>query len=343
MNIKKVLSFCMSLVLTSSIVGTNKMVYAKDLTPSARYVLAMDRNSKQVLYNKNGYMPVPMASTTKIMTALVTLSNKSLEEKVVVSKNASGIRGSTVGFRSGEEISMHELVFGLMTRSGNDAAIALAEAQGGSVENFAKHMSSFATSLGLMDAHFESPHGLDSQNHYSSAYDLALLTSVAMEKPKFREIAAVKEIRKEKYGFTRDYSNINKILHRIPEANGVKTGYTGQAGKCLVSSINHNGRDIIIVVLNCPDRWEATEKVYKYVKENYDFYSVPTKEAVGEAVAAKNNYDGEKNIDFVLPKGKSYKIDYKDYKNNKKYEIGGKVTVLDNDGNEIIKKYVYRK
>ncbi|GKU24021.1 D-alanyl-D-alanine carboxypeptidase [Clostridium folliculivorans] len=342
MNIKKGISCFLSFLLISLLIGNNITVYGKDLTPSARYVLAMDRNSKQVLYNKNGYMPVPMASTTKIMTALITLQNKNLNEKVVISKNAASIRGSTVGFRSGEEISIHELVFGLMTRSGNDAAIALAEAQAGSVENFAKVMSSFATSLGLMDAHFESPHGLDSQNHYSSAYDMALLTSVAMQNEKFREIAAVKELRKEKYGFTRDYTNINKILHRIPEANGVKTGYTGQAGKCLVSSVNLNGRDIIIVVFNCPDRWEATAKVYDYIKENYDFHSVAVSEAIGKEAVEKNGYNPESKIDFVLPKGKSYKIDYTDFC-NKKGEIGGKVTVVDSDGNEVIKKYVNKK
>ncbi|MDZ7544027.1 D-alanyl-D-alanine carboxypeptidase, partial [Clostridium perfringens] len=124
-------------------------------------------------------------------------------------------------------------------------AIAIAEDIGGSVEKFSNIMNDFAKSLGAIDSHFESPHGLDSLKHYSSAYDLALLTSKGMENEIFREIVGEKVISKDKYNFTRDYQNINKILHRIPGANGVKTGYTGGAGKCLVSSVNYNGRNII--------------------------------------------------------------------------------------------------
>ena len=134
--------------------------------------------------------------------------------------------------------------------------------------------------LGLLDSHFESPHGLDSSGHYSSAYDLAVLTAKGMEYDMFREVVGTKEIRKDTYGFSRDYNNINKILWKIPGANGVKTGYTGQAGKCLVSSVNHDGRDIIIVVLNCPDRWNQTDKIYKHVAEKMAFQSENMKEVV---------------------------------------------------------------
>jgi D-alanyl-D-alanine carboxypeptidase len=238
---------------------------------NARNAIAIDSSTGEVLYEKNAYEIVPMASTTKILTALITIERMDPQEKFIVSKNASSIRGSKVGYKAGDEITVKELLYGLMYRSGNDAAITLAEGMGGSIEGFAEIMNEYSKSLGLLDSHFQSPHGLDMTEHYSSAYDLAILTSKGMEYEVFREIVGTKEISKEKYNFTRDYNNINKILWKIPGANGVKTGYTGQAGKCLVSSIDYNGRDVIIVVLNCPDRWNVTEKIFKYIQETVAF------------------------------------------------------------------------
>jgi serine-type D-Ala-D-Ala carboxypeptidase (penicillin-binding protein 5/6) len=252
------------------------------LKVSARNAIAIDAESRQVLWNQNGYEIVPMASTTKILTSLIAINYGNLERKVTISKNASSIRGSTVGYRAGEEISMRELLFGLMFRSGNDAAIAIAEDIGGSIEGFSNIMNDYAKSLGIINSHFESPHGLDSPKHYSSAYDLAILTAKGMEYDEFREFVGEKVIYKDKYNFTRDYQNINKILYKIPGANGVKTGYTGGAGKCLVSSINHNGRNIIIVVLNCVDRWNVTEKIFNYVTKSNDFITISNKDVLKE-------------------------------------------------------------
>ncbi len=252
------------------------------LKVSARNAIAIDAETNQVLWNQNGNEIVPMASTTKILTALVAINYGDLERKVTISKNASSIRGSTVGYSAGEEITIRELLFGLMFRSGNDAAIAIAEDIGGSIEGFSNIMNDYAKSIGIIDSHFESPHGLDSPKHYSSAYDLAILTSRAMESDIFRECVGEKVIYKDKYNFTRDYQNINKILYKIAGANGVKTGYTGGAGKCLVSSINHNGKNIIIVVLNCVDRWNVTEKIYNYVINGIEFITKTNKEILDE-------------------------------------------------------------
>ncbi|WP_294186584.1 D-alanyl-D-alanine carboxypeptidase family protein [uncultured Clostridium sp.] len=252
------------------------------LKVSARNAIAIDAESNQVLWNQNAYEIVPMASTTKILTALIAINYGDLDRKVIISKNASSIRGSTVGYSAGEEITMRELLFGLMFRSGNDAAIAIAEDIGGSIEGFSNIMNDFAKNVGIIDSHFESPHGLDSSKHYSSAYDLAILTSKAMEYSVFRECVGEKVIYKDKYNFTRDYQNINKILYKIPEANGVKTGYTGGAGKCLVSSINHNGKNIIIVVLNCVDRWNVTEKIYNYIVKSNEFINKNNKAILKE-------------------------------------------------------------
>lgn len=251
-----------------------------NLKVDARCAIAIDGETNQILFAQNAFEIVPMASTTKIMTALIAINYGDLDREVVISKNAASIRGSKVGYAEGESIKMKELIFGLMFKSGNDAAIAIAEDIGGSIEGFSKIMNDFANSLGIMCSNYESPHGLDSQKHYSSAYDLAILASKAMKNELFREICGSKTITKETYGFTRDYQNINKILWKIPNANGVKTGYTGQAGKCLVTSVNHEGKDIIIVVLNCADRWNQTEKIYNHVCSKYIFKNDSTKNLV---------------------------------------------------------------
>lgn len=303
---------------------------SKPLRVSARNAIALDAKTKEVLWDQNGHEIVPMASTTKILTCLIAINYGNLDRKVTISKNAASIRGSTVGFRSGEEVTMRELLFGLMFRSGNDAAIAIAEDIGGSIEGFSNIMNDFAKSIGILDSHFESPHGLDSAKHYSSAYDLAILTSKSMEYPEFRECVGEKTISKDKYNFTRDYSNINKILHRIPEANGVKTGYTGGAGKCLVSSVNHNGRNIIIVVLNCVDRWNVTENIYKYVTANNEFITKSNKEILKEEeLAGLGDVIEEEDVTYGYKETDVAKVEV--FNNNyiNQGDILGKISIYD--------------
>ena len=247
---------------------------------NARCAIALDKETKNVLFEQNAYEIVPMASTTKILTALIAIEQGDLDKEITISKNASSIRGSKVGYKADENITLRELVFGLMFKSGNDAAIAIAEELGGSIEGFSEIMNHYARSIGILDSHFESPHGLDSNKHYSSAYDLAILTAKGMDYDLFREVVGSKSIEKDKYNFTRDYNNINKILWMIPGANGVKTGYTGGAGKCLVSSVESNGKDIIIVVLNCSDRWNITKQIYEHLVETIAFESQNIKELI---------------------------------------------------------------
>lgn len=246
----------------------------------ARNAIAIDSKSKRVLYERNAHIITPMASTTKIVTALVALKYGDLNKKVVISSKAASIRGSVVGYRKGEEISIKELLYGLMLRSGNDAAIAIAEGISGSVEQFVRLMNEYATEIGLVDTHFESPHGLDSAMHYTTAYDLALATAKAKENDEFNKIVSSKDIDGGSEGFSRGFHNINKILWQIPEANGVKTGYTGQAGKCLVTSINKDGNDIIIVVINCTQRWKETKRINDYITMAYDTKKIAIKDEV---------------------------------------------------------------
>ncbi|AGF56599.1 MULTISPECIES: D-alanyl-D-alanine carboxypeptidase family protein [Clostridium] len=281
-GIKSIAIILFSLIFIQSL---SLNVYAENITGTnfkvnARSAIALDKETGTILFEQNAYELVPMASTTKILTSLIAIEQGNLDKKVTISKKAASIRGSRVGYKAGEEIVLKELIFGLMFKSGNDAAIAIAEELGGSIEGFSEIMNHYARGIGILDSHFESPHGLDSSNHYSTAYDLAMLTSKGMDYDLFREIVGTKQISKEKYNFTRDYNNINKILWMIPGANGVKTGYTGQAGKCLVSSVNNNGKDIIIVVLNCPDRWKVTDKIYNHVLEKVAFGSNTVKELV---------------------------------------------------------------
>ena len=281
-GIKSITIILLSLIFTQ-VLGASVNAKGKDntnLRVNARSAIALDKESGTVLYEQNAYEIVPMASTTKILTSLIAIEQGDLDKKVTISKKAASIRGSTVGYKANEEIALKELIFGLMFKSGNDAAIAIAEELGGSIEGFSEIMNHYARGIGILDSHFESPHGLDSSEHYSSAYDLAILTSKGMDYDLFREIVGSKQISKEKYNFTRDYNNINKILWKIPGANGVKTGSTGQAGKCLVSSVNNNGKDVIIVVLNCPDRWNVTEKIYKHILEKVAFGNHTVKELV---------------------------------------------------------------
>lgn len=281
-GIKNISIILLSLIFTQ-VLSVSVNAKSKDNTNfkvNARSAIALDKESGTVLYEQNAYEIIPMASTTKILTALIAIEQGDLDKKVTISKKAASVRGSTVGYKVNEEIALKELIFGLMFKSGNDAAIAIAEDLGGSIEGFSDIMNHYARGIGILDSHFESPHGLDSSEHYSSAYDLAILTARGMDYDLFREIVGSKQISKDKYNFTRDYNNINKILWKIPGANGVKTGSTGQAGKCLVSSVNNNGKDVIIVVLNCPDRWNVTEKIYQHVLEKVAFGNHTVKDLV---------------------------------------------------------------
>ncbi|WP_368487802.1 D-alanyl-D-alanine carboxypeptidase family protein [Clostridium sp. BJN0013] len=280
--------------------GEDKAFKAPNI--DARCAVAIDSNSKVVVYEKNAYELVPMASTTKIMTALVAMKYGDLNKKLDISPKAASVRGSTVGYKKGESILLKELLYGLMLRSGNDAAIAIAEGISGSVEEFAELMNEYASELGVINTQFKTPHGLDSEGHYSTAYDLALVTSIAKKEPLFNEIVGSKDVDGEKNKFTRSYHNINKILWQIPEANGVKTGYTGKAGKCLVTSVTVQKNDIIIVVLNSPRRWEETNKIYEYVNKNYKFVKLFSKDDIAaELKVSKNNLKLQCESDIILP------------------------------------------
>ena len=309
------LSVIIILTLLASSIISVQQVNAEGINISARSAVALDCDSKLVLFEKNSEMIVSIASTTKIMTVMVALKYGDLDKKVKISARAAGIRGSTVGYKKGELVSLKELLFGLMLRSGNDAAIAISEGVSGSVEEFAKLMNEYAIEIGLSNSHFEVPHGLDDPAHYSSAYDLALITTKAKENKIFNEIVNSKDVDGKQYGFTRSYHNINKILWLIPEADGVKTGSTGDAGKCLVTTVKVQGKSIVIVVLNCSDRWNQTQKIYQYILKNYQYKKFYTK---GDIISNIDVINGKnkvklvcnKDINLPLRNGRSYELKF---------------------------------
>lgn len=237
---------------------------------SAQFACVMDAQTGSVLFEKNAYERHSMASTTKIMTALLALENSEENELVTVSGNAAATEGSSIYLSAGEVLPMNTLLYGLLLESGNDAAVAIAEHVGGSVERFARMMTERAGSLGAEQTQFKNPNGLDEEGHYTTAYDLALITRAALFNPRFSEIAATKQknIPASENGRARSFSNHNKLLSLYPGCIGVKTGFTKKTGRCLVSAACRDHMTVICVTLNAPNDWNDHKKLLDYAFAN---------------------------------------------------------------------------
>lgn len=218
----------------------------------AEKALSLDAVSGRVLFDKNADSRSLIASTTKIMTALIVCEQCNVLDRMRIPKEAVGIEGSSMYLREGEVLTIQELLYGLMLSSGNDAAVALAIYCGGTVEGFVELMNDKARLLGLRNTHFENPNGLDSPGHYSTARDLAVLAAYAMENPVFCKTVSAKTVTVG----DRYLRNHNKLLWMVEGADGVKTGFTRAAGRALVSSATRDGRRIIAVTLNDPNDWQ---------------------------------------------------------------------------------------
>lgn len=218
---------------------------------SSKSAIVIDSESLSVLYSKNPDERLGMASTTKIMTALVAIENSHPDDEFIIPKEAVGIEGSSVYLKEGEVLTIRELLYCLLLESGNDSAVAIALFCGKSIENFAKMMNDRADELGLENTHFVNPHGLSDDNHYTTARELAIITAEAMKYPLFCEISATKSIKVRYDGVEngRHLVNHNKLLGNYDGATGGKTGYTKKDGKCLVSSAEKDGLEIIAVTL----------------------------------------------------------------------------------------------
>lgn len=245
-------------------------------TNSRRYIV-YDRISKSMIIGKNEDVKSAMASTTKIMTTIVILEKADLNEKVTVSAKAGGTGGSRLGLKRGDKASVRDLLYGLMLRSGNDAAVALAEHVGGSVKGFAKLMNEKAIELGLTNTHFVTPHGLDDANHYTTALELAKLTDYAMDNETFAKIVGTKSTTIYINNQSRQINNTNELLGVLNGVVGVKTGFTNNAGRCLVTETKRNNMDIITIVLGADtkkDRTKDSVNLIEYTFSKYKMYNL---------------------------------------------------------------------
>ena len=239
---------------------------------NARHAIILDRNSKLMLYGKKENEICKMASTTKIMTAIIVLENSRLDDVVTISKKSAGTGGSRLGLSTNDKISVNDLLYGLMMRSGNDAAVALAEHVAGNIQNFSLLMNNKAKHLKLLLTNFETPHGLDSDNHYTTAFDLARLADYALQNEQFSKIVKTKTYTIMINGYPKTISNTNELLGNFEGIYGVKTGFTNGANRCLVTSCKRGDLDIICVVLGCDtkkDRTGDSVKLLNYFFNNY--------------------------------------------------------------------------
>jgi len=269
----------------------------------------VDANTGRVLYEKDASSRSLIASTTKIMTALIVCEQCNVLDRMAIPRQAVGIEGSSMYLREGEVLTLQELLYGLMLSSGNDAAVALAIYCGGTVEGFVGMMNDKAYRLGLSNTHFENPHGLDSPNHYSTAGDLAKLASYAMNNPIFSRVVSTKTVR---IG-NRSLQNHNKILWLVDGADGVKTGFTKAAGRILVSSAVRDGRRLICVTINDGNDWQDHKKLLEEGFSRYTLQQILTKgECVGTVEVAAGESERVQVLaaeDFSFPLAKDEKTE----------------------------------
>lgn len=240
---------------------------------SADQAVLMDKSSGRVLLDKEAHTKRPVASITKIMTAIIAIESGKMDETVTISKKAAYAEGSSIYLKEGEKIKLKDLVYGLMLRSGNDAAVAIAEHIGGSVEGFRYLMNEKASWLGMTNSHFDNPHGLDSKMHYSTAYDMALLMRYATDNDVFKKITGTTTYQAETKDGT--WRNKNKLLTSYYDyCTGGKTGFTKIAGRTLVTTAQKQDMDLIAVTLNAPDDWEDHKGMYEWGFDKYDMRSI---------------------------------------------------------------------
>ena len=254
---------------------------------SAQKAILLDAQTGRVLYEKNADSRSLIASTTKIMTAILVCEQCNVLDRMEIPKEAVGIEGSSMYLQEGEVLSLQELLYGLMLRSGNDAAVALAIYCAGTVEHFAAMMNDKARQLGLTGTHFENPHGLDAPAHYSTARDLAVLTAYAMKNPIFQQTVSSKTVR---IG-NRSMQNHNKLLWRVEGVDGVKTGYTKAAGRILVSSAVRDGRRLICVTINDGNDWADHQTL---LEKGFSAYKVQKLISQGECLGPAAVFSGAK-------------------------------------------------
>ena len=287
------------------------LAQAEEVGTTAKACVIIDAQSGRVLLSHNADAPLPMASTTKVMTALLALENGDLDAPVTCSRTAFGVPGTSIYLAEGETLTLREMLLGLLMASGNDAAVAIAEHIGGTVENFCAMMTARAAELGCKNTVFLTPHGLPCEGHYTTAHDLALIAREAMTHPEFREIVGTSRatIPWERRSYDRVLNNKNRLLTTYDGATGIKTGYTKKAGRCLVFGAQRDGMEIIGVVLNC---WEWFDEAARLMDLAFELYEAVTMLTAGDcagtiaithADAAQMDVLLSADLTGVVPKG----------------------------------------
>lgn len=308
---------------------TNIAFAADNTIPNvdAQSAILMDYKTGRVLFAKNEYEPLAMASTTKIMTAILAIENGNLEDTVKVSKNATKAPPVKMFLKENEEIKLKELLYALMLQSSNDAAVAIAEHISGDVETFCNAMTNKAKEIGTKDTVFRTPNGLDSLDHHSTAYDMALITRYALNNKEFMDIINTRQISFKTNLSSYNITNKNRLLSEFDGANGVKTGYTGKAGHCFVGSATQNDMTLISVVLASgwgekgkQQKWIDTKNILNYGFKNFSYEKVLSKEDCLETISIKKGTKDNISLyyenDISLPISKdekeniSIKLDY---------------------------------
>ena len=284
-------------------------------------------SSGRILYASNVETALPMASTTKIATAITVLEHcDNLQEQIRIPKQAAGVEGSSVYLQEGDVYSVEDLLYGLMLRSGNDCAVALALHVGKSIENFSTLINQTAEKAGALRSHFCNPHGLPCDGHYTTALDLSYITCYALKNPIFQTIVSTR------FYQPRQWANKNKLLRMYDGANGVKTGYTKQAGRCLVSSATKNGMQLVCTLLNCPTTYERSIQLFNDAFTAYKMQQIVTK---GEKFSIKI---GKKSVDCATTCSYSYPL----LEEEKRYisvHTNAVLPYIDDQGREIIGQF----
>ena len=305
----------------STTVTDRKLTVTEAPTIDASYGILVDAEGN-VLWSRGADKRSAMASITKIMTAVVTLENASLEDTYTVSAAAASVGESSAGLAQGDTVTVYQLLCGLLIHSGNDAGVVLAEGVAGSVDAFVDMMNAKAQELGLVNTHYTNPHGLDDPDHYSSAYDIAVLSRYAMNNETFSKIVKKKRITLDYGGHRSTFRSTNSLLNTWKYCNGVKTGYTNNAGYCLSSAAKKDGLQLYAVVLGCADEGQRFTDCYRLLNWGFSHYlglqlagaedvlaEVPVsgylnrtvKAGVSEDVSARVlDYDGDISIDIAL-------------------------------------------
>lgn len=268
---------------------SSNVLFANAMQSSARGCVVIESSTGRVLFSQNENKKMPMASTTKIMTAITAIENcKDLDEKFEVSPKSVGVPGTSLYLRKGDVYSVRDLLYALMLISGNDASVAIAEHVAGSTSEFVTKMNELCKKIGATNSHFANTHGLDADGHYTTALDLAKITAYALENDIFREIVSTKNTKiVNGKGENRYLKNKNKLLSTLEGCIGVKTGFTDDAGRCLVSAIERDGMRLVCVVLNCAPMFQESAELLKTCADEYKLYDLT------------ENYDFDRQIKVV--------------------------------------------